>query len=120
MADIGFLSGCRYLLHDRDSKFCHSFQKILQSAGIKPIRLPPKSQNLNAFAERWVRSVKEECLSKLVLFGQLGLEFALREYVSHYHEERNHQGLENKIPFPSLPILISRIGSPGRLYANHD
>ncbi len=101
MADLGFLSGCRYLIHDRDSKFCHSFQKILESAGIKPIRLPPKSPNLNAFAERWVRSVKEECLSKLVLFGQQGLEYALREYVAHYHEERNHQGLKNRIPFPA-------------------
>ena len=110
MADIGFLSGCRYLLHDRDSKFCHSFQKILQSVGIKPIRLPPKSPNLNAFAERWVRSIKEECLSKLVFFGQQGLEYALREYMAHYHEERNHQGLKNKIPFPAdsyRPDLIT-------------
>jgi putative transposase len=107
MADIGFLSGCSYLIHDRDSKFCHSFQKILQSAGIKPVGLPPKS--LNAFAERCVRSVKKECLSKLVLFGHQGLEFALREYVSHYHEERNHQGLENRIPFPSDTCRPDRI-----------
>ncbi|RJP79793.1 MAG: hypothetical protein C4522_09300 [Desulfobacteraceae bacterium] len=109
MADLGFLSGCRYLIHDRDSKFCHSFQKILQSVGIKPIRLPPRSPNLNAFAERWVRSVKEECLSKLVLFGRQGLENALREYVAHYHEERNHQGLENRIPFPSDTYQPDRI-----------
>ena len=109
MADIGFLSGCRYLIHDRDSKFCHSFQKILQSVSIKPIRLPPKSPNLKAFAERWVRSVKEECLSKLVLFGQQGLEHALREYVAHYHQERNHQGLENRIPFPSDTCRPDRI-----------
>jgi len=110
IADIGFLSGCRYLLHDRDSKFCHSFQKILQSVGIKPIRLPPKSPNLNAFAERWVRSIKEECLSKLVFFGQQGLEYALWKYMTHYHEERNHQGLKNKIPFPAdsyRPDLIT-------------
>jgi len=101
MADIGFLSGCRYLLHDRDSKFCDAFRTIIKAAGIKPIRLPPQSPNLNAHAELWVRSVKEECLSKLILFGRQGLEHALREYVAHYHEERNHQGLENRIPFPS-------------------
>jgi len=101
MVDIGFLFGCRYLLHDRDSKFCDAFRTIIKAAGIKPIRLPPQSPNLNAYAERWVRTVKEECLSKLILFGRQGLEHALREYVAHYHEERNHQGMDNRLLFPS-------------------
>jgi hypothetical protein len=101
MADIGFLTNCRYLILDRDAKFCPAFRQIIKSAGIKPIRLPPQSPNLNAFSERWVRSVKEECLSKLILFGEQSLENALREYLAHYHEERNHQGKENRILFPT-------------------
>ena len=101
MADWGFLSDCKYLIHDRDSKFCLSFRKILKEAGLKLIRLPPKSPNLNAYAERFVRSVKSECLSRLIIFGENGLRHALKEYLTHYHEERNHQGLENAIPFPN-------------------
>ena len=67
LADIGFLNGCRYLLHDRDAKFCAAFAGILEAVGIKAIKLPARSPNLNANLERWHRSVKEECLSKLIL-----------------------------------------------------
>jgi hypothetical protein len=63
MEEWGFLRGCRYLLHDRDTKFCASFRELIESGSIKTIRLPARSPNLNSFAERWVRSVKEECLS---------------------------------------------------------
>ncbi len=101
MADWGFLSDCKYLIHDRDSKFCLSFRKILKEAGLKLIRLPPKSPDLNAYAERFVRSVKSECLSRLIIFGENGLRHALEEYLIHYHQERNHQGLANAIPFPN-------------------
>ena len=66
----GYLHPCRYVLHDRDTKFCASFRSALASGGVKTIQLPAKSPNLNAFAERWVRSVKQECLSKLILFGR--------------------------------------------------
>ena len=66
-------SGClrehRYLLHDRDTKFCASFGSVLRAGGVEPVKLPARSPDLNAFAERWVRSVNEECLSKLILFG---------------------------------------------------
>jgi putative transposase len=62
--------------------------------------LPPRSPNLNAYAERWVRSVKEECLSRVILFGEASLRHALHEYVEHYHHERNHQGKENVLLFP--------------------
>ena len=64
---------------------------------IEPKVLPPKSPNLNAYLERFMRSMKSECLSKMIFFGQGSLEKSLKEYVTHYHEERNHQGLENKI-----------------------
>jgi putative transposase len=66
----GTLHPIRFVLHDRDSKFCASFRDTLRSAGIPPLRLPARSPNLNAFAERWVRSIKNECLSKLILFGE--------------------------------------------------
>ncbi len=100
MEEWGFLTGCRYLLHDRDTKFCASFRELIESGSVKTIRLPARSPNLNSFAERWVRSVKEECLSRLILFGERSLRRALRQYVVHYHEERNHQGKENLILFP--------------------
>jgi putative transposase len=100
LADVGFLSGCRYLLHDRDTKFTAAFDAILRSAGVEPVTLLPHSPNLNAYAERWVRSVKEECLSKLILFGEGSLRHALCEFVQHFHQERNHQGKENVILFP--------------------
>lgn len=65
-----------------------------------PVRLPPRSPNLNPHAERWVRSVKDECLSKLILFGEPALRTALRAYVAHFHGERNHQGQGNLLLFP--------------------
>ena len=100
MADVGFLQGCRYLLHDRDTKFSPAFRQLLLSGGVKPLRLPAHSPNLNAFAERWVESVKTECLSKLILFGERSLPYVLDQYLTHYHEERNHQGKDNMLLFP--------------------
>jgi transposase InsO family protein len=73
------------VLHDRDTKFCYAFDQVLASEGIRCLKLPPRSPNLNAFAERWVRSVKEECLSKFILFGESSLRRALTEFVTHYH-----------------------------------
>lgn len=97
----GYLREHRYVLHDRDTKFCPVFRSILQASGIQALTLPPRSPNLNAFAERWVRSVKQECLSKLILFGEGSLNRALTEFSRHYHEERNHQGKDNVLLFPS-------------------
>ena len=101
----GYLSRCRYALHDRDKKFCASFRSALAAAGVKPIMLPAKSPNLNAYAERWVRSVKQECLSKLVLFGEGSLQRGLNEYTAHYHLERNHQGKDNRL---LTPLAVSK------------
>ena len=92
MQDTGYLNGCRYLLHDRDKKFCREFRETLASGGVKCMPIPARSPNLNAPAERWVRSIKEECLSKLILFGETSLRRVVFEYLQHYHEERNHQG----------------------------
>ena len=101
MEEWGCLRGCRYVLHDRDTKFCESFCELIESGNVKPIRLPARSPNLNSYAERWVRSVKEECLSRLILVGESSLRRALQQYIVHYHEERNHQGKNNRILFPS-------------------
>ena len=99
-ADSGALLHQRFLLHDRDTKFCAGFHSILRTAGVQTVRLPASSPNLNAFAERWVRSVKYECLSKLILFGEGSLRRTLNEYTAHYHSERNHQGKANVLLFP--------------------
>jgi transposase InsO family protein len=104
MADSGFLWGQRHLIFDRDSKFCGSFRRIIRSIGIKTIRLPPRSPNLNAHAERYVKSMKEECLSRIILFGEEGLRRTLNEFVAHYHEERNHQGKGNLLLFPPADL----------------
>jgi len=100
MEDSGFLNNRRYLLHDRDRKYCQRFRDVIRAGGIEPIALPARSPNLNAYAERWVRSVKEECLSKLILLGEGSLRRVLRHYEAHYHEERNHQGKDNLLLFP--------------------
>jgi putative transposase len=100
MQDTGYLNGCRYLLHDRDQKFCREFRETLAAGGVKCRRLPARSPNLNAHAERWVRSVKGECLSKLIMFGEASLRRAVTEFIDHYHGERNHQGKGNLLLFP--------------------
>jgi len=100
MRKWGFLASSRYLLHDRDSKFCPSFRQLIEAGRVRTMPLPARSPNLNAYAERWVRSVKQECLSKLILFGERPLRRALQQYVAHYHEERNHQGKQNRLLFP--------------------
>jgi putative transposase len=98
----GFLSPGQYLIHDRDGKYCPAFQQLIDAAGVTRVPLPPRSPNLNAYAERWVRSVKEECLSRLILFGEASLRHALTQYVEHFHYERNHQGKGNVRLFPAI------------------
>jgi transposase InsO family protein len=96
----GFLLGKRYLIMDRDTKFSDAFRKILTDEGIESVRLPPRSPNLNPHLERFMRSVKEEALERMIFFGETMLRNATRKYLLHYHEERNHQGLANKIIQP--------------------
>src|SRR5262249_31524440 len=96
----GILLNKRYIILDRDTKYCQAFQTFMKREGIAVIRLPPRSPNLNAHAERWVRGVRDECLSKLIPIGQRMLRRALREYGAHFHQERNHQGLNNALTTP--------------------
>jgi transposase InsO family protein len=93
----GFLIGKRYLIHDRDPLYTEAFSKIIETSGIKPVKLPPRSPNLNAHAERFVRTIKESCLERMILFGEGSLRKAIHEFSAHYHYERNHQGLENRL-----------------------
>jgi transposase InsO family protein len=96
----GCLAPGQYLIHDRDGKYCPAFQQIIDAAGVTRVPLPPRSPNLNAYAERWVRSIKEECLSRLILFGEASLRHALAQYVEHFHHERPHQGKGNVVLMP--------------------
>jgi transposase InsO family protein len=101
MEEWGWLSPGQCLSHDRDGKYCPAFQHILDEVGVKRVPLLPRSPNLNAYAERWVRSVKDEALSRMILFGERSLRHVLYEYEAHYHHERNHQGKGNVLLFPS-------------------
>jgi transposase InsO family protein len=96
-AEAGFLAGKRYLIHDRDPLFTVEFLEILESAGVQAVKLPPSSPNLNAHAERFVRTIKESCLERVILFGEGSLRKATHEFIQHYHRERNHQGLGNRL-----------------------
>jgi len=96
----GFLSGKRYLIMDRDTKFTEAFRTILEDEGVDSVRLPPRSPNLNPHIERFMRSLKEECLLKMIFFGEKMLRTAVSQFLEHYHGERNHQGLDNKIITP--------------------
>jgi transposase InsO family protein len=109
----GSLRTTSYVLHDRDRKFCAAFQETLRSGGVQPLLLPARSPNLNAFAERWVRSIKSECLSKLILFGEGSLRRAATHFIAHYHLERPHQGKGNQLLFPAPTPNSPRC--PGRV-----
>ena len=108
----GLLLGKRYLIHDRDPLFTAEFQDMLSEVGIESVKLPPRSPNLNAHAERLVRTIKESCLERLILFGEAGLRKAIREFVTHYHQERNQQGLGNSHIAPET--CLSAHGGPIR------
>lgn len=98
----GFLTGYHFIIHDRDPLFTKLFSSILKSAGIKSIRLPRNSPNLNAYSERFVKSIKHECLNRMVIFSEPMLQHVVKEYMVHYHEDRNHQGIDSNIIKPNF------------------
>ena len=95
--ESGVLASKRYVIVDRDTKYTQRFRRLVEESGTEVIRLPPMSPNLNAYAERFVRSIKDECLGRMIFVGQASLRRAIVEYMHHYHEERNHQGLDNTL-----------------------
>jgi putative transposase len=123
----GFLRGKRFVIHDRDPLYTKALDAALKASGIESVRLPARSPNLDAYAERFVRSIRSECLDRLILVGQASLYRALEAYLEHYRLERNHQGLGNRLietaepsPDPSGPIHSSnRLGGLPRFYTRH-
>ena len=100
----GFLLTSRSLIMDRDTKYTEDFRNYLDREGVKPVRCPARAPNCNAFAERFVRSIKAECLDRMIIFGEASLRRALREYVAHYSSERNHQGVGNRLLEPRAAV----------------
>ncbi len=96
----GIVKGKRYLIHDRDPLFTAEFLSMLADVGVKSVKLPPRSPNLNAYAERFVRSIKESCLERMIFLGEGSLRKGILEFVAHYHGERNHQGIGNQLIMP--------------------
>jgi putative transposase len=101
----------RFLLHDNDRKFTDMFDTIFRSVGIKVIHLPWRAPNANAFAERWVRTVRQECLDKLLIFNEDHLQRVVREYIAHYNQKRPHQGIGQQalFHFPHLRHMATSI-----------
>lgn len=103
----GILNGKRYVIHDRDPLFTTEFLNMLADVNVESVRLPPRSPNLNAYAERFVRSIKESYLERMILFGEESLRTAISNFVAHYHTERNHQGLANRLISPETGHLTN-------------
>ncbi len=101
----GFLRSVRYVILDRDPLYTAAFRRLLRDSGAKPLLLPARSPNLNAFAERFVESIKSECLGRIVPLGEGHLRSVVRAFVHHYHEERPHQGLGNRLIAPTSTLI---------------
>ena len=100
----GFLTDVRYIILDRDPLYTDAFRNLLKQAGVNVVRLPPRSPNLNAYAERFVRTIKETCLDRMIFFSERSLKRAINDFLEYYHHERNHQGLGNRLIDPQREI----------------
>jgi transposase InsO family protein len=109
----GFFKRKRYLLHDRDPLYTKEFLSMIAEMGIESVQFPPRSPNLNAYAERFVRSIKEDCLERMIFFSEDALRRAVHEFVMHYHLERNHQGLGNQLIVP-MAMSVGTVGTVER------
>ena len=94
-----------HLILDRDPLYTAAFRNLLQDSGVTLVRLPARSPNLNAFAERFVGSVRTECLARMVPLGEAHLRATVRAFIDHYHEERPHQGLNNTLIAPKITSI---------------
>jgi putative transposase len=101
------------LRHERDTTFTAVFDALLKASGVEPLILPPRSPNLNAYCERFIRAIKEEALGHMVMLGESALSYVIHQYLAHYHTERNHQGLANQLITPK-PDLESQTGQVRR------
>jgi transposase InsO family protein len=120
----GFQVGKRFPLHDRDPLFSDAFRETLAATGVETVRLLPRAPNLNAHAERYVRTIKEACVNRMIFVGERSLRRAITEFVTHYHHERHHQGLGNVLIFPAggqprrydRVVCRERLGGPVKYY----
>ena len=106
MDDEPLFVGKKYLIHDGDTKFCEQYRRILRDAGIKCKKTLPYCPDMNAYAERWIRSIRSECLDHVILLGEGSLRRAVSQYVEHYNTERPHQGVDNQV-LPNTTELSS-------------
>jgi putative transposase len=104
-------SAPRFLVRDRDSKFTRAFDDVFAADGIRTIKTPIQAPNANAFAERWVRTVRQECLDWMLIWGRRHLERVLDEYVRHYNDERPHRSLEFRPPRAINETSVVRVGA---------
>lgn len=102
------------MIHDRDPVFGKAFTEPLRSGGVRSVRLPSRSPNLNAYAERFVGSIRRECLSRVIPLGERHLRVLVAEYVEHYNLERNHQGVGNRLLGPALAAPANDVGGAVR------
>ncbi len=107
----GFLVDYKRLIHDQGTQFTKEFKETLASGGVKTLRLPRRSPDLNSFAERWVRTIKENCLDQTILIGENSLRRVVGEFVEHYNTERAHQSLGNRIIEPKF----EKVPNEGRI-----
>jgi transposase InsO family protein len=115
-ADTGLLPESRVLICDRDRKWSKDVRRRLGEAGIRVVLTPVQAPNANAYAERFVRSIKEECLNRMIPLGERHFRRAIHEFVEHYHRERNHQGLANAlITVPQVRGAAGRVERRPRL-----
>jgi transposase InsO family protein len=114
--------GKTHLIIDRDTKYTESFKQMLKNFGVESVLCPVRAPKCNAFAERFVRSIKHECLDRLIPLGERHLELAIREYLEHHNTERNHQGIgnrlingANRLPYGEI-VSNERLGSMLNFY----
>jgi hypothetical protein len=116
MSEDGARQRVHLLICDRDRKWSGDVRRQLRDAGTRVVVTPERAPNANAYAERFVRSIKEECLDRLIPIGEWHVRHAVAEYVSHYHRERNHQGLDNRlISGPPVINIMRRVRRRPRL-----
>ena len=111
----GFLAGKRFLIIDRDSIFSPAFKSIVGSSGAEVLLTAYQAPNMNAYAERFVRSIKAECVEQMIFLGQKSLDRAIHEFVEHYHEKRSHQSIGNRIVSGAVPQSMGSIEVKQRL-----